>query len=160
MFGDLPPSQSSDFPSSGGRDARCDFPGMNYLPDHRLITWHPTGVLDDALADQIVTFIEREEETATRPFDRFTDLEGLLEIRLKVGHAFQIAERRRGVTAGRTPVKSAIVSSKIIGFGIARMYETLMDGATIQVRAFKSRAEAAQWLQVPEEILQPPKTTV
>jgi hypothetical protein len=42
-----------------------------------------------------------------------------------------------------------------VGLGIARMYESLVQGATIQVRAFRERAAAAEWLSVPLEILGP-----
>jgi hypothetical protein len=35
------------------------------------------------------------------------------------------------------------------------MYESLMDGAIIQVRAFGDRHEAAKWLGVPVEVLLP-----
>jgi len=130
------------------------FPYTRYHPEARLITWHPRGVLDDLIADRIVDFIEFEERIAEAPFHRYTELDGLTEIRLKVGHAFQIAERRREEYRGE-PVKSAFFSDWVIGMGIARMYATLMEGAPIEVRVFRSRKAAAKWLGVPEEILKP-----
>lgn len=53
------------------------------------------------------------------------------------------------------PVKSAFFSDRTVGLGIARMYEALIQEAVIQVRAFRERAAAAEWLGVPLEILQP-----
>jgi hypothetical protein len=52
-----------------------------------------------------------------------------------------------------TRVNSAIFSDDWISFGIARLYEELMAGTPIDVRAFHDRAEAAAWLGVPVEIL-------
>src|SRR4029079_14862737 len=89
-----------------------------------LVTWHPRGVFDDALADEIVGVIQSEEDHEEKPFHRYTDFSGLTEIRLKIGHVFQIAEQRREATE---PVKSAILAETTVGYGIARMYEALMD---------------------------------
>ena len=52
-----------------------------------------------------------------------------------------------------TRVKSTLFSDYWISFGIARLYEELMAGTPIDVRAFHDRAEAAAWLGVPVEIL-------
>ena len=130
------------------------FPHTQYHPEARLVTWHPRGVFDDALADRIVEFIDSEEHIADAPFHRSTDFNGLTEIHLKFGHAFQIAEHRHAGYAGE-PVKSAFVSDWVIGLGIARMYAALMEGSPIEVRAFRSRDAAAEWLGVREEILHP-----
>src|SRR6266480_904997 len=83
---------------------------------------------------------------------RYTDFSGLTHIRLKVGHVFDVAKLPRTVSE---PVKSAFFSDTTVGLGIARMYESLMEEATIQVRAFRERTAAAEWLGVPLEILQP-----
>ena len=52
-------------------------------------------------------------------------------------------------------VRSAFFADTTVGFGIARLYEELMHGAAIQVRAFRDRAAAAEWLGVPVRLLQP-----
>jgi hypothetical protein len=128
------------------------FPHTRYYPEWRLLTWHPCGLFDDALADKIVEVIGLEERLEEAPFHRYMDLSGLTHIRLKVGHVFEVAKQRRAV---REPVKSAFFSETIVGLGIARMYEALMEEATIQVRAFRERGAAAEWLGVPLEVLQP-----
>ncbi len=127
------------------------FPYTRYYPEWRLLTWHPRGVFDDALADKIIGMVGSEERVEEVPFHRYTDFSGLTHIRLKVGHVFQIAKHRRGAPE---PVKSAFFSDTTVGLGIARMYEALMEEATIQVRAFRERPAAAEWLGVPLEILQ------
>jgi hypothetical protein len=130
-------------------------PNTRFFALPPLITFHPTGVFDDDFADFILEFLETEERTADSPFDRYTDLDGLSEIRLKIAHFFANAERRRTGYQGE-PVKSAIFSERVVGYGMARMYEALMDGAAIHVRAFRSRQDAADWLDVPLEFLLPP----
>jgi hypothetical protein len=135
--------------------AMKDFPNTRYHVKSRLVTWHPRGVLDDEFADKVVAFVEAEESLADAPFDRFSDFSGLTEVHLKIGHTFQIVERRRADSAGRDRVKSAFFSDRIISFGIARLYEELMAGSAVEVRAFRAREAAAEWLGVPIEILLP-----
>src|SRR6266496_109660 len=128
------------------------FPHTRYHPEWRLLTWHPRGLFDDALADKIIGLIGSEERVEQVPFHRYTDFSGLTHIRLKIGHVFNVAKQRSAV---REAVKSAFFADTIVGFGMARMYEALMEGATIQVRAFRERVAAAEWLGVPLEILEP-----
>ena len=127
------------------------FPHTRYYPEWQLLTWHPRGLFDDALADRLIEVIGSEERVEKVPFHRYADFSGLTHIRLKVGHVFDVAKLRRGVSE---PVKSAFFSDTTVGLGIARMYEALMEGAIIRVRAFRERAVAAEWLGVPVEILQ------
>ena len=112
---------------------------------NRLVTWHPHGILDDELLDEIAYFALTLERIADAPFNRFTDLSGLSHIRLKIGHIFEVAEERKSLHAGMPPVKSAFYCDKVVGIGIARMYETLMEGASLEVRAFRDRIAAADW---------------
>jgi hypothetical protein len=128
-------------------------PDRHFHSDCRLITWRPRGVLDDSVADEIVAFVEGQEQLDPEPFNRFTDLSELDEIRLRFGHIFNLAVQRRMRTANNPRVKSAFFSNTVVGFGIARMYETLMDGSTVDVRAFRDLAAAAVWLGVPEATL-------
>ena len=119
------------------------------------MTWHPRGIFDDELAEQFVEFLECEEHTADAPFHRYTDLNGLTEIRLKLSKTHELAQRRREHYAGGERVKSAIFCDWAFGMGVARSYEALMLGGPIKVRAFRTRQCAAEWLGVPQEILMP-----
>ena len=130
------------------------FPHARYHSAWELITWHPRGVLDDKLVDEIVDFMQVQEHVVTAPpFHRFADLSRLTEVHLKIGHVFKVAEERSAAHRDLSPVKSAFFCDKVVGFGIARMYEALMEDSSIQVRAFRDRAAAAEWLGVPLEIL-------
>ena len=130
-----------------------NFPGTRYYPEFRLTTWHPQGTFDTALANKVIAFIEWEEYIQEAPFDRYTDLSGIVEIRIGIGSIIEMARRRRFV---REPVKSALFGQDRARLEVAQSYERLMQDATmIQVRSFSDRNAAAEWLDVPETILEP-----
>ena len=75
-------------------------------------------------------------------------------VAVRTSHVFKFARKRAEQVASRvTPVKSALFSEDWVGFGIARLYESLMKETPIDARAFRDRATAAIWLDVPAEIL-------
>jgi hypothetical protein len=106
-----------------------------------------------AFADQVIEFIEMEEAIQEAPFDRYADLSRLTHIRIGIDHIIHTARRRRTV---KQPVKSALFADNLMSFGIAHSYELLMYEAMIEVRAFKERAAAAEWLEVPLKTLECP----
>jgi hypothetical protein len=131
-----------------------DFPHAVYYPKFRLMTWHPIGIFDGALADKVREFIEWEEHMQDVPFNRYTDLSGVTEVQISLQRLLEAARRRRRVLQA---VNSAIFADKKYSFLIAQIYESLMEEAVaITVRAFRERESAAQWLDVPVAILCPP----
>jgi hypothetical protein len=132
---------------------RKAFPRTWYYPRWRLLTWFPRGVLNEAFADQVIAFIEIEESIQEAPFDRYTDLSGLTQIRIGIDHIIHTARRRRSV---RQPVKTALFADNPMSFSVAHSYELLMYDAMIEVRAFKERKSAATWLEVPLKTLECP----
>jgi hypothetical protein len=121
-------------------------------PAHDLVVWQPHGVLNDHLLDEIGEWICTIEK-ASVPEKRFVDFSRLTEVAIRTNHLFEFARKRAEQFAGITPVKSALFSKDWVGFGIARMYESLMRGTPIDARAFRDRVAAAIWLDVPAEIL-------
>jgi hypothetical protein len=132
-----------------------DLPGIHFCLEAHLVTWHPAGVFDNALADRVVEFIESEESLGGEPFDRFADFSALTEIRLTYSHISETAVRRRAGYVGKARVKSAFYCEDAFGFGIAQTYEALMEGGPFKVRAFRARQDAAAWLGVALELLLP-----
>jgi hypothetical protein len=112
-----------------------------YHPRWKLLTWYPRGVLNEAFADQMIAFIEMEESIQEAPFDRYTDLSGLTQIRIGIDHIIHTARRRRTV---KQPVKTALFADNPMSFSVAHSYELLMYGAMIEVRAFNKRTSAAE----------------
>ena len=121
-------------------------------PTYDLIAWQPQGVLDDRLLDEIGEWLCAIEETSP-PSKRFIDLSRLTMVAVRTSHVFKFARKRAERFAGVTPVKSALFSEDWVGFGIARLYESLMKETLIEARAFRDRAKAAAWLSVPSHIL-------
>jgi hypothetical protein len=116
------------------------------------VAWRPQGVLDDELLDAIGEWLCQIEEPSA-PFERFIDLSRLVRVAVRTNHVFGFARKRAEQFAAARPVKSALFTDDWVGFGIAYMYESLMRGTLIEVRAFRDRAKAAEWLGVPVEIL-------
>ena len=120
-----------------------DSPDAVYYPKFRLMTWHPIGIFNRALADNVLQFIEWEEYIQEAPFDRYMDLSGITEVQINLQHLSEAARRRRSVLQ---PVRSAIFADKTDSFVIAQIYESLMENAVaITVRSFRERDLAAQW---------------
>jgi len=130
-------------------------PGPAHLlqyPAHNLVAWQPQGVLDDRLLDEIGEWLCHIEKVLV-PFNRFVDFSRLTEVAIRTSHVFAFAGNRAEQFAGLTPVKSALFSEDWVGFGIALIYEGLMKETSIDAQAFRDRAKAAVWLDVPAEIL-------
>jgi hypothetical protein len=130
-------------------------PGPAHLreyPAHNLVAWQPQGVLDDDLLDEIGEWLCATEK-ASASFKRFVDFSRLTSVAVRTKHVFAFARKRAEQVAGGTPVKSALFSEDWVGFGIALLYESLMKETSIDARAFRDRATAAIWLDVPAEIL-------
>ena len=48
-------------------------PNVVFHHDLRLMVWRPRGILDEKEVRRIVGFLEKEEDRAEKPFNRFTD---------------------------------------------------------------------------------------
>jgi hypothetical protein len=130
-------------------------PGPTHLRQysaHNLVAWQPQGVLDDRLLDEIGEWLCHIEK-ASAPFKRFVDFSRLTSVAVRTRHVFEFARKRVEQFAGVTPVKSALFSDDWVGFGIALLYESLMKETLVEAQAFRDRAKAAVWLDVPAEIL-------
>jgi hypothetical protein len=125
---------------------------LRHYPAHNLVAWQPQGVLDDQLLDEIGEWLCHIEK-ASAPFKRFVDFSRLSSVAVRTRHVFEFARKRVEQFAGVTPVKSALFSDDWVGFGVARLYESLMKETLIEAQAFRDRAKAAVWLDVPAEIL-------
>ena len=125
---------------------------LRHYPAHRLVTWQPHGTLDDDMLDRIGEWLVAAESAAF-PFKRFVDLSRLTAVAVRTRHLFQFARGRVENFAVGEPVRSALFSDDWVGFGIARLYESIMENTPIKVRAFIDLSSVAEWLRVSEEVL-------
>jgi hypothetical protein len=118
-----------------------------------LILWKPHGILDQALVNEVVAFIDTAERRASKPFHRFTDLSALEAVDLNFKFVFDIALHRRLSYAPHPPVKSAFCVTSPATTHYIKLHALLTDHSPLDVALFTDRAAAAMWLGVPDEAL-------
>jgi hypothetical protein len=128
-------------------------PDVQFHEDVRLLVWKPHTVLNEAALKHITQLIGDLEATSDKPFNRFTDTQALEAIDLNFRYVFDFALFRRLSYAGRPPVKSAILVSSLALAHYSKLHEVLTRHSSIKVRIFEEREVAAQWLDVPVELL-------
>ena len=104
------------------------------------------------MLDQIAKWLV-DIEKVSQPFKRFVDFSQLTTVAVRTRHVFKVARRRAEQFTGIEPVRTALFSEDWVGFGIARLYESLMENTLIEARAFRDLAKAAKWLAIPAHVL-------
>ncbi|MGA7274091.1 MAG: hypothetical protein WBX14_04525 [Candidatus Udaeobacter sp.] len=144
--------------STGSKASRAiskSVPGPDFLrfyPAHRLMAWQPRGTLDDSMLDQIAEWLVHIEK-ASLPFKRFVDFSQLTAVAVRTRHVFEFARTRAEQFTGVETVRTALFSDDWVAFGIARLYESLMENTLIEARAFRDLARTAEWLGIPVDVL-------
>jgi hypothetical protein len=127
-------------------------PFLRHYPAHQLMAWQPKGTLDDLMLDQIAEWLVDIEKVSI-PLKRFIDFSQLTTVAVRTRHVFEFARKRAEQFTGVEPVRSALFCDDWVGFGIARLYESLMENTLIEARAFRDLARVAEWLGVPVDVL-------
>jgi hypothetical protein len=133
-------------------------PEIEFHSDIRLLVYRPRGLIDEAAINNVISAIEDLEAATQEPFNRFSDTSETHEVELNFHYVIQASLHRRLTHKGRAPVKSAILATDSTLIHYARLLVILTEGSSIKVRVFQERAEAAQWLGVPLELLMPAAT--
>ena len=128
-------------------------PDVEFHEDVRLLVWRPHGVLNEAAINEVIGVIEDLEAKLQEPFNRFSDTLADDEVELYFKYIIQASLHRRLSYAGHPPVRSAILATDSTMIHYAKLHAVLTQGSLINVRIFKDRKEAAQWLSVPLELL-------
>jgi hypothetical protein len=128
-------------------------PDVEFHDDIRLLIYRPRGVIDEAAVKRVVDVLEDLEAKLQEPFNRFTDTLAADEVELNFKYVIQVSLCRRLSYAGHPPVKSAILATDSTMIHYARLHALLTQGSPINVRIFRDRKEAAEWLRVPIERL-------
>jgi len=122
--------------------------------DLRLMVFRPLGVLDEKRVDEIVAFLDKEEATAQKPFNRFSDLSKLDVIDLNYEHVFRVSIHREWSRAGGAPVKSAFYVTSTEAAKFVKIHASMTNLSSLQIGMFEDLAAAAKWLGVSVEDLQ------
>ena len=129
-------------------------PDLEFHEDIHLLIYRPHGVIDDSAVKKIVSVLEDLEAKLEKPFNRFSDTLSADEVELNFKYVIEFSLCRRLAYAGHPPVKSAILATDATMIHYARLHALLTQGSPINVRVFKDRQEAADWLDVPIERLE------
>ena len=128
-------------------------PHVLFRKDHSLLLWMPRGILNQAIVNDIVAFIDMAETKASKPFNRFCDLSALDAVDLNFRFVFDLALHRRLAYASQPPVKSAFYVTSPTTVHYAKLHKLLTERSPLGVSLFTEPAAAAQWLGVPVEAL-------
>src|SRR5256886_12014028 len=128
-------------------------PELEFYEDIRLLVYRPRGVIDEAAVQKVVDVLEDLEAKLQKPFNRFSDTLAADEVELNFKYVIQVSLCRRLAYAGHPPVKSAILATDSTMIHYARLHALLTQGSPINVRVFKDRQNAAEWLNVSIERL-------
>jgi hypothetical protein len=118
-----------------------------------LILWKPHGILNEAIVNEIVAFIETAERRTSKPFNRFTDLSVLDMVDLNFKFVFHVALFRRISAMPKPTVKSAFYVTSKATAHYAKLHAMLTDYSPLEVCLYSDRVEAAKWLGVPVDAL-------
>jgi hypothetical protein len=117
-----------------------------------LMLWRPQGILDEALVNEMVAFIDAAEERG-KAFNRFADLSALeavdLNFNFVLPHRLAPASRLCAAFAGQ--IRFLCTSQATAHY--AKLHAMLTDLSPLDVALFTDRAAAAKWLGVPLEAL-------
>ena len=129
-------------------------PDIEFHEDLHLLIYRPHGVIDEAAVKKVMSVLEDLETRLEKPFNRFSDTLAADEVELNFKYVIQFSLCRRLSYAGHPPVKSAILATDAAMIHYARLHAVLTQGSPINVRVYKDRQEAADWLGVPIERLE------
>jgi len=125
------------------------------LDSDSLLLCRPSGTLNYGLALAIVEGIEERESNVDGWFDRFLDMTNLDAIALSLSDMRRLTRRRREFDPNDGKVKAAFLADNALALATAKVYEMLLQSDRIEVRVFEDLAEAARWLEVDAEKLNP-----
>lgn len=117
------------------------------------MVYRPRGILSENRVNAIVAFLDEEEKEAESPFNRFTDLSELEAIDLDVNAMIRISTYRRISYGNSARVKSAFYVTTESAAELVKVHFLLTNQSPIKVRLFREIAPAAEWLEVPRELL-------
>lgn len=127
--------------------------------ENGLILCRPAGILTPETIDHFLACRDQLEEEAGKPLDRFIDMRKVTGIELGYQHTSRFAEAMANRAQGKRIVMACFLVVNEVQYGMARMYQALVDGRGLEVHISYEVEELARILGVPDFILlgeQPP----
>ena len=127
---------------------------VSFHPELNLMVWQPCGILDELHVEQLISLLERTEDEAERPFNRYTDLSRLDAVELTLKYVLEVSLYRRLVYGERSIVKSAFYAVHRATLRVVLTHATVTADSPLQVKVFLRKSSAAKWLGVSDTDLE------
>jgi hypothetical protein len=118
------------------------------------MVYRPQGILTEGRLQAIIEFLEKAEDKAKAPFDRFTDLSKLDALDIDFKTMIRISLHRRLSYAQYPPIKSAFYVTSPAAARVVKVHVILTDHSPLKCKMFRELDAAARWLDVPRSTLQ------
>ena len=128
-------------------------PGVQFHPDLHLLVWKPRGVIDETGVNRILDFMAKEEAQSDANELRFIDTTAVTAVELNFRYVFHVALYRRLTRTRRIALKSAFFIKDEAFAHYFKLHALLTDHSSLQARVFEEREAAAEWLNVPVDML-------
>ena len=126
---------------------------VEFHADISLLVYRPRGILNRKAINKIISVIGELEFNLEEPFNRFLDTAEAEAVDLNVEYIRDVSLYRRRFYGERPAIKTAILTTSATAADYGRLHASLTEGSPINVRVFRDRNEAAQWLGVGVEVL-------
>jgi hypothetical protein len=130
-------------------------PEFSFHTEPPLIIYRPSGVLNEASVNRAISLLGDLEAELKEPFNRFTDTLEADAVDLNFQYIVHVSLYRRLTYSGRPPIKSALLGTNETIIHYAKLHRLLTQGSPIKFQVFERREDAAKWLEVPIERLEP-----
>lgn len=128
-------------------------PDVEFYEDVHLLVWRPSGLVNKAAVNKIISVVGELETTLKEPFNRFSDTVQADAVDLNFEYIIHVSLYRRSFYGKRPPIKSAILATESTLVHYGKVHALLTQGSPIKARVFQDRKETAEWLGVPVELL-------
>lgn len=126
-----------------------------YFKTDDLVIWRPHNSIDLEKIQAFVNFLNQQNPVRGSQFMRFIDLTHAKNISVDSDDLYNIASLRRKYAARalREKVKVAFFVNNSFTFGMARMYENILDSTSYDIHIYYSLEEVAEFLDVDISLL-------
>jgi len=126
-----------------------------FFKTQELLIWRPSGNLDINKISDFVKFLENNILEGKEDFMRFIDLSKIESISVNHEELYGIASGRRQFTSEHqgTTIKLAFFVTNALSYGMARMYENMLDNSPFDIRIYYTINEVANFLGVGHSLL-------
>jgi hypothetical protein len=118
------------------------------------MVYRPRGILNEARIVAITEFLDKVEDKAASPFNRFTDLSKLDALDIDFKTMIRVSLHRRLSYALHPPVKSAFFVTSPAAARVVKVHVLMTDHSPLVARMFSELSAAAKWLDCSKSTLE------